>query len=107
MIEVLDPGYVYTDPTGSDNSNLCKCNTVVYSFISACDGCWGAEWIMYGGRFLLDSLGLYVCHSLVDMCAQSHEDYAFRLFPRPYPHLHRRGQICGHDIIWPEINLRT
>jgi hypothetical protein len=47
-INSLAPGYHYTGPSGSDNTDLCKCNTVAYSLISACDACQGADWISYG-----------------------------------------------------------
>jgi len=43
-IDALIPGYSYTGPTGIDDTNLCKCNTVTYSLISACDACQGAVW---------------------------------------------------------------
>jgi hypothetical protein len=39
----LEPGYSYTGPSGDDNGNLCKCSTVMYSLISACDACQGEE----------------------------------------------------------------
>jgi hypothetical protein len=38
-------GTVYTGPTGpSDEDDLCKCNTVVYSLMSACGACQGSNW---------------------------------------------------------------
>lgn len=37
----------YLGPSGSDDSILCKCNTVVYNLFSACDACQGASWIPY------------------------------------------------------------
>lgn len=41
----LEPGNSYTGPTGTgDDNDLCKCNTVVYSLMSACDACQGAKW---------------------------------------------------------------
>ncbi|KAF8465585.1 hypothetical protein DFH94DRAFT_782747 [Russula ochroleuca] len=46
-INSLQPGYSYTGPSGIDDSNLCKCNTVAYSLISACDACQGAQWITW------------------------------------------------------------
>jgi hypothetical protein len=45
-VPALQPGYEYTGPS-IDDYNLCKCNTVVYSLLSACDACQGAEWISY------------------------------------------------------------
>ncbi|KAI0275675.1 hypothetical protein BGY98DRAFT_43922 [Russula aff. rugulosa BPL654] len=39
-IPPLVPGDSYTGPTGTgDETDLCKCNTVVYSLMSACDAC--------------------------------------------------------------------
>jgi len=46
-INSLMPGYSYTGPSGVDDSNLCKCNTVAYSLISACDACQSSNWITY------------------------------------------------------------
>ncbi|KAN0119097.1 hypothetical protein V8E52_004544 [Russula decolorans] len=43
-IDALKAGYSYTGPSGVDDTNLCKCNTVTYSLISACDACQGAVW---------------------------------------------------------------
>lgn len=37
----------YTGPSGTDDRDLCKCNTVVYNLISACGGCQGASWVPY------------------------------------------------------------
>ena len=44
-ISPLSQGYSYTGPSGVDDSNLCKCNTVAYSLISACDACQSSDWI--------------------------------------------------------------
>jgi hypothetical protein len=48
-IAPLMPGgnHSYTGPSGPDDSDLCKCNTVAYSLISACDACQGSTWISY------------------------------------------------------------
>ncbi|KAI0306316.1 hypothetical protein B0F90DRAFT_732901 [Multifurca ochricompacta] len=46
-IPALLPQHSYTGPNGPDNSDLCKCNTVVYNLISACDACQGESWIPY------------------------------------------------------------
>jgi len=43
-INALRPGYSYVGPTVADGTNLCKCNTVAYSLLSACDACQGAVW---------------------------------------------------------------
>ncbi|KAI0246498.1 hypothetical protein BJV78DRAFT_148240 [Lactifluus subvellereus] len=41
----LEPGNSYPGPTGGDDGDLCKCNTVVYSLLSACDACQQEPWI--------------------------------------------------------------
>ncbi|KAF8267028.1 hypothetical protein EI94DRAFT_1830321 [Lactarius quietus] len=47
-IPSLDSGNSYTGPTGTgDDGDLCKCNTVVYSLMSACDACQGAKWFSW------------------------------------------------------------
>ncbi|KAI0250875.1 hypothetical protein BJV78DRAFT_526497 [Lactifluus subvellereus] len=38
------PGNVYLGPSGTDDGNLCKCNTVSYSLLSACSSCQGGSW---------------------------------------------------------------
>ncbi|KAI9436124.1 hypothetical protein F5148DRAFT_25864 [Russula earlei] len=44
----LVSGDSYTGPTGAgDSSDLCKCNTVVYSLMSACDACQGGLWFSW------------------------------------------------------------
>lgn len=46
-INPLAPGYHYTGPGGYDDTDLCKCNTVTYSLLSACIACQGEEWISW------------------------------------------------------------
>jgi len=46
-INALPNGGHYTGPTGADNNDLCECNTVTYSLLSACDGCQGEAWLTY------------------------------------------------------------
>ena len=41
----LLPSNSYTGPDGADDGDLCKCNTVFYNLISACDACQGESWI--------------------------------------------------------------
>lgn len=41
-IPQLAPGNHYTGPSGND---LCQCNTVIYSLISACAGCQNGTWM--------------------------------------------------------------
>ncbi|KAI9446132.1 hypothetical protein H4582DRAFT_1903720 [Lactarius indigo] len=43
----LQPGNHYTGPSGPDNGDLCKCNTVVYNLVSACGACQGGTQIPY------------------------------------------------------------
>ncbi|KAI9459401.1 hypothetical protein BJY52DRAFT_366461 [Lactarius psammicola] len=48
LIPALLPQHSYTGPTGiSDYGDICKCNTVVYNLMSACDACQGESWIPY------------------------------------------------------------
>ena len=64
-VNPLLPGYSYTGPSGVDDSNLCKCNTVSYSLISACDACQGAAWITYDSQRPLNvHWGLRICTPL-------------------------------------------
>ncbi|KAF8477810.1 hypothetical protein DFH94DRAFT_855028 [Russula ochroleuca] len=38
----------YPGPTGgSDDADLCLCNTITYSLLSACDACQGSEWVSW------------------------------------------------------------
>jgi len=46
-IKALAPGYHYTGPGRYDDTDLCKCNTVTYSLLSACVACQGEEWISW------------------------------------------------------------
>ncbi|KAI0256989.1 hypothetical protein BJV78DRAFT_1150861 [Lactifluus subvellereus] len=46
-IPALLPQHSYTGPNGPDNGDVCKCNTVLYNLISACDACQGDSWTTY------------------------------------------------------------
>ncbi|KAI0263342.1 hypothetical protein BC834DRAFT_308983 [Gloeopeniophorella convolvens] len=46
-IPALSPGLSYTGPSGPDNGDICKCNSVAYNLISACDACQGSNWTSY------------------------------------------------------------
>jgi hypothetical protein len=48
-IDALPNGTAYTT---SQNNNLCVCNTVAYSLLSACDGCQGDVWVPYDNTSL-------------------------------------------------------
>ncbi|EIM90318.1 uncharacterized protein STEHIDRAFT_119338 [Stereum hirsutum FP-91666 SS1] len=43
----LTPGSFYTGPSQAQAGDICMCNSVVYSLISACDACQGAVWLSY------------------------------------------------------------
>jgi len=45
-IEPLPQGRLYRGPDAGQD-NLCECNTVVYSLISACGACQGSKWILW------------------------------------------------------------
>lgn len=49
-IPPLPSGIMYGGPTAAQ-SNLCECNTVVYSLVSACAACQGGSWILYAFHF--------------------------------------------------------
>jgi hypothetical protein len=44
VIPALLPQNSYTGPSGLDDGDQCKCNTVLYNLISACDACQGGSW---------------------------------------------------------------
>jgi len=46
-IPQLEQGSHYTGPSGSDAGDICRCNSVYYSLISACVGCQKGVWIPY------------------------------------------------------------
>ena len=48
VVATLSPGQTYTGPnvTAADG-DLCSCNTVVYSLMSACAACQQGQWIRY------------------------------------------------------------
>ncbi|KAF8503278.1 hypothetical protein F5888DRAFT_1903811 [Russula emetica] len=46
-ISPLLPQRSYLGPDGPDNGDTCKCNTVAYNLISACDACQGGQWTSY------------------------------------------------------------
>ncbi|KAH9992119.1 hypothetical protein BJV77DRAFT_452982 [Russula vinacea] len=43
----LLPGLSYFGPTSIGAADLCYCNTVAYSLISACDACQGEQWLAW------------------------------------------------------------
>ncbi|KAI9508314.1 hypothetical protein F5148DRAFT_1284250 [Russula earlei] len=48
LIPQLASGNHYTGPSGSDATDMCECNSVFYSLLSACSGCQKGIWIPYG-----------------------------------------------------------
>ena len=42
----LPQGDLYSGPDAGQD-NLCQCNTVVYSLVSACGACQGSQWTQY------------------------------------------------------------
>ncbi|KAI0293298.1 hypothetical protein B0F90DRAFT_1407680 [Multifurca ochricompacta] len=44
IVDPLLPGETYVGPAGIDDGDLCKCNTIAYSLISACGACQGMSW---------------------------------------------------------------
>ncbi|KAI9455005.1 hypothetical protein BJY52DRAFT_1282187 [Lactarius psammicola] len=47
FVPSLPPQQSYNGPTDVDKDDICKCNTVVYNLISACDACQGESWTPY------------------------------------------------------------
>lgn len=62
-INALLPGQSYTGPTALDGTNMCKCNTVAYNLLSACDACQGAIWITCAQLPLHASIHWLICNS--------------------------------------------
>jgi hypothetical protein len=61
----LSAGDSYVGPTGSnDSSDLCKCNTVVYSLMSACDACQFDDAVWFPYVFLPFNLASFAFISL-------------------------------------------
>ncbi|KAI9455002.1 hypothetical protein BJY52DRAFT_692191 [Lactarius psammicola] len=46
-IPQLAAGNRYTGPSGGTSNDICQCNTVLYSAISACAGCQKGKWSSY------------------------------------------------------------
>ncbi|KAN0135279.1 hypothetical protein V8E53_006844 [Lactarius tabidus] len=46
-ISPLPSGFWYTGPAAAEGANTCKCNTVAYNLVSACDGCQAEIWISW------------------------------------------------------------
>jgi len=55
-------GQEYLGPSVSEGSDLCACNTVTYSLISACGACQYAIWIEYDSPPCLLLPPLPTCH---------------------------------------------
>src|SRR5260221_2894829 len=59
-IPPLPSGYKYTGPTSLGGSNLCKCNTIAYSLMSACGACQGGSWLPYDSSCLSQPSLIYL-----------------------------------------------
>jgi len=59
-IQSLPSGYKYTGPSSFDGSNVCKCNTIVYSLLSACGACQGESWFTCDSSCLSKSSLMYL-----------------------------------------------
>ncbi|KAI0270217.1 hypothetical protein BGY98DRAFT_937561 [Russula aff. rugulosa BPL654] len=46
-VQPVQSGFHYTGPSSTQGGDLCLCNTIAYSLLSACDGCQGSEWISW------------------------------------------------------------
>ena len=70
-VPTLQSGYSYNGPSGIDDGDLCKCNTVLYNLISACDACQGEPWIKCVDQLCLclDSYRL-TCLQLATLCGR-------------------------------------
>ncbi|KAI0271015.1 hypothetical protein BGY98DRAFT_1007935, partial [Russula aff. rugulosa BPL654] len=44
-IQPLQSGYHHSGPPSTQGDDLCLCNTIAYSLLSACDGSQGSQWI--------------------------------------------------------------
>ena len=44
----ISPGSYYLGPNGFGGTDLCLCNSVIYSLMSACVACQGSIWTVYG-----------------------------------------------------------
>jgi hypothetical protein len=60
-VPALPPGYEYSGPDVPDGTDLCECNTVVYSLLSACDACQGSDWFKYDSHWYPFSGSLGLC----------------------------------------------
>ncbi|KAI0321649.1 hypothetical protein OF83DRAFT_232346 [Amylostereum chailletii] len=47
VLDSLQQGNAYDGPSGADDGDMCKCNTVAYSLISACSACQAQGWITW------------------------------------------------------------
>ncbi|KAN0114319.1 hypothetical protein V8E52_006815 [Russula decolorans] len=109
-IDALIPGDKYPGPSGIQDSDLCMCNTVAYSLISACGACQGGIWISWSEYSLYCTttlppssfpnplpLGIRVPQwALIDVTSEniwdSNKAFAVGDFPEPAP-----GAILGHS----------
>ncbi|KAH9973143.1 hypothetical protein BGW80DRAFT_286979 [Lactifluus volemus] len=79
-IQPLPQGYSYAGPTAG-TSDTCKCSTVAYSLLSACDACQGSTWFNW-----------------YDYSTNCTTDYPASSFPNPVPNGIRVPQWALIDI---------
>jgi hypothetical protein len=74
-VPVLPPDQSYSGPSGVDKGDMCKCNTVVYNLISACDACQGEPWTPCVDRLrfsLRSNQSIYLFTQLLSVVVQLH-----------------------------------
>ena len=67
---------MYGGPTAAQ-SNLCQCNTVVYSLVSACAACQGSSSILFAFHFIHMKCIPIIFYQVVRLVGQLH----YRVFP--------------------------
>ena len=99
-INALTPGYSYMGPDAGtiDASNMCKCNTITYSLISACDACQGAEWTRYDYSHRCYLLDIRENLHISTLAGRNFRIIAQRLCrPQREPHPRRKLYCIGTD----------
>ena len=62
--EPLPTGYHYGGPNDYWRTDLCMCNSILYSLVSACDACQGDPWSTYGSISVVLNFILYIYHQM-------------------------------------------
>ena len=71
-VPTLQPGQSYNGPNDADKGDLCKCNTVVYNLVSACDACQGESWIPCVCSRMNSNQSTYLFYQLFYLVVQLH-----------------------------------